>query len=232
MCVDNPRYLTKALGHEADTTGLSTLEQKKEMLSYCYRSWSGLTKFIQKQCGEQAKCVDFPLVGRFFRKEKDDPNEAFKFTFVPHIDFIATGKFAFPQNEFNVSPLSKRVPKAASTVKVSLGAIGSKAEYDRELVASILKDVMVKFIEANRFGKNVRVNMRIGYLHAYPNGELQFENGKTGEDDDENDYGTAAKQRYQPRCVGSDQQMSEKNLEKLGRALSSNAPSVNMMSCF
>jgi len=46
MCVDNPRYLTKALGHEADTTGLSTLEQKKEMLSYCYRSWSGLTKFI------------------------------------------------------------------------------------------------------------------------------------------------------------------------------------------
>ena len=55
---------------------------------------------------------------------------------------------------------------------------------------------MVKFIEANRFGKNVRVNMRIGYLHAYPNGELQFENGQAGEDDDENDYGTATKHRH------------------------------------
>ena len=47
MCVDNPYYLSKALGHEAKgDTGLETLEQKKEMLKYFYKSWSGLTKFI------------------------------------------------------------------------------------------------------------------------------------------------------------------------------------------
>lgn len=68
------------------------------------------------------------------------------FTFIPHIDFIASGKFQFPQNEFNISPLSKRVPKNVKAVKVSLGSIGMVCEYDRELVASILKDVMVKFV--------------------------------------------------------------------------------------
>ena len=70
-----------------------------------------------------------------------------------------------------------------NTVKVSLGAIGLKAEYDRDLVAAILKDIMVKFIEASRFGKNVRINLKIGYLHSYPNGELQFENGKDEEEE-------------------------------------------------
>ena len=68
-----------------------------------------------------------------------------------------------------------------NTVKVSLGAIGMKAEYDREMVAAILKDIFVKFIEASRMGKNVRINLKIGFLHAYPNGELQFENGNTDE---------------------------------------------------
>lgn len=94
------------------------------------------------------------------------------FTFIPHIDFIASGKFAFPQNEYNVSPLSKRVPKNVNTVKVSLGSIGINCEYDRELVASILKDVMVKFIENNRRGKEIKIDLKIGKLHAYPNGEL------------------------------------------------------------
>ena len=48
MCVDNPKYLSKALGHEEDTTGLVSLDEKKEMLSYFYKSWSGLTKFIYR----------------------------------------------------------------------------------------------------------------------------------------------------------------------------------------
>jgi hypothetical protein len=74
---------------------------------------------------------------------------------------------------------------------VSLGAIGAKAEYDRELVASILKDVMVKFIEASRFGKHVKVNMRIGHLHSYPNGELQFENSKPEDEHDESNLNSS-----------------------------------------
>ena len=69
------------------------------------------------------------------------------FTFIPHLDFVTSGKFQFPQNAYNVSPLSKRVPKNVKALKVSLGAIGENAEFDRELVASILKDVVLKFIQ-------------------------------------------------------------------------------------
>ena len=115
--------------------------------------------------------------------ERTDPNEQLKFCFVPHLDFIASGKFGFPQNKFNISPLSKRVPKHLNTVKVSLGTIGLKAEYDRELVAAILKDVMVKFIETSRFEKNVRINLKIGYLHSYPNVEFQFETSNMEEEE-------------------------------------------------
>ena len=50
MCVENPKYLSKALGHEEDTTGLVTLEEKKEMLMYFYKAWSGLAKYIYRQC--------------------------------------------------------------------------------------------------------------------------------------------------------------------------------------
>ena len=116
------------------------------MLKYFYRAWSALGKFIYSQCALQGKCVDFPLVGRFHYRSHQETGESKKFTFVPHIDFLASGKFSFPQNEWNISPLSKRVPKQAASVKVSLGAIGAACEYDRELVASILKDVMVKFV--------------------------------------------------------------------------------------
>jgi hypothetical protein len=51
MTIDNPRYLSMTLGHDPVTeggTGLKTLQQKKEMLKYIYKSWSGLSKYIQK----------------------------------------------------------------------------------------------------------------------------------------------------------------------------------------
>ena len=69
MCVDQPHYLAKALGHDnSEGTGLHTLDQKKEMLKYFYKAWSGLVKFIYSQCALKGKCVDFPLVGRFIAR--------------------------------------------------------------------------------------------------------------------------------------------------------------------
>lgn len=153
MCVDSPHYLSRALGHDnAEGTGLTTLDQKKEMLSYFYKAWSGLAKYIKRQCAEQGRCVDFPLVGRFIQRKSiplavnDETESENKYSFIPHLDFVASGKFKFPQNQYNISPLSKRVPKGQATVTVSLGAIGQSAEYDRELVASILKDTICKFV--------------------------------------------------------------------------------------
>lgn len=47
MCVDQPKYLSKALGHDPNQgTGLETMTEKKEMLKYFYKAWSGLTKYI------------------------------------------------------------------------------------------------------------------------------------------------------------------------------------------
>ena len=76
--MDSPDYLSKALGHDADVeggTGLQTLEQKKEMLKYFYKSWSGLTRFIYSQCVTKGVCVDFPLVGRFILKQNEEKQE-------------------------------------------------------------------------------------------------------------------------------------------------------------
>ena len=112
-----------------------------------------MTKYLYQQCGINGKCVDFPLVGKFYcrlsKPTTDDTKAADKpqinFTFIPHLDFIDSGKFQFPQNEFNISPLSKKVPKV-TPIKISLGAISVTCEYDRDIVASILKDVMVMFV--------------------------------------------------------------------------------------
>jgi len=46
----------------------------------------------------------------------------------------------------NISPLSKRVPKGLKAIRVSLGAIGMVCEFDRDLVASILKDAISQFV--------------------------------------------------------------------------------------
>lgn len=87
------------------------------MLSYFYKAWSGTAKFIKRQCAEQGKCVDLPLVGRFLPRKciplavDNETDSDGKFSFIPHLDFVASGKFKFPQNQYNISPLSKRVPK-------------------------------------------------------------------------------------------------------------------------
>ena len=103
MCVDQPHYLSRALGHDNNEgTGLTTLDQKKEMLSYFYKAWSGLAKYMKRQCAEQGKCVDFPLVGRFIQRRnvpitmEDESEGENRFTFIPHLDFVSSGKFKFP----------------------------------------------------------------------------------------------------------------------------------------
>lgn len=153
MCIENPKYLSKMLGHDSMAgTGLTSLDQKKEFLKYLYKAWSGLTKSIHHQITVNGKQVDFPLLGRFFYRkqivnnytnpEGSKSKDKVSFMFVPHIDFINSGRFSFPQNLYNVSPLSKKVPKVA-THRIQLGAIGDQCEYDPDIVFAILKDVMV-----------------------------------------------------------------------------------------
>ena len=96
---------------------------------------------------------------------------------MPHLDFIGSGHFKFKENTWNVSPFSKAsVGFQSALCTVSLTSLGAVCSLDRESVAAGLKAVFVKFIEAGRSGKYCKLDMRIGYLVAFPNGQLCFEN--------------------------------------------------------
>lgn len=41
------------------------------------------------------------------------------------------------------------------------------------------KEMVNKFIALNKLSKDCTLNLGPGYLHAYPNGEIQFENAQT-----------------------------------------------------
>ena len=41
---------------------------------------------------------------------------------------------------------------------------------------AVLKDLFSRFIEENRKGREVSLDLTFGTLHAYPNSDLQFEN--------------------------------------------------------
>ena len=97
--------------------------------------------------------------------------------FMPHLDFVGSGHFKFTENAFNVSPFSKgSVGFQSAQCTVSLTSLGAVCSLDRESVAAALKAVFVKFIEAGRSGKFCKLDMRVGYIVAYPNGQLSFEN--------------------------------------------------------
>ena len=40
---------------------------------------------------------------------------------------------------------------------------------------ALYKDIIREFIEQNKKGKECTLNFRMGFLHAYPNGDIQFE---------------------------------------------------------
>ena len=78
--VQNPEHLRNDKGN-------LNKDEKKERMKVYYKVWSGLTKYIKSQC-EKGRCVDFPLVGKFMKLLNSDT-----FLFVPHIDFLESGKF-------------------------------------------------------------------------------------------------------------------------------------------
>ena len=90
---------------------------------------------------------------------------------MPHLDFVGSGHFKFPENEFNVSPFASRAKSfATSPTTVSLTSIGAVCSMDRETVATALKAIFVGFIQAGRAGRYCKLDFRIGHLVVYPNG--------------------------------------------------------------
>jgi hypothetical protein len=48
--------------------------------------------------------------------------------------------------------------------------------FPSDAVHAVLKDLFSRFIEENRKGREVCLDLTFGTLHAYPNSDLQFEN--------------------------------------------------------
>lgn len=129
---------------------------------------------------DQGKCVDLPLCGRFCRVT----NETRVF-FVPHLDFVASASFSFPENESNISPFTKgSAGMSINLVTVSLSSVAASCKIDRETCGTIIKEIFVNFIKHARKSRYVKLDMKVGHLICYPNGSLQFENNAENENKD------------------------------------------------
>ena len=114
-------------------------EEERKKLREVNKVWAATMKSLKALC-DQGKCVDFPLCGRFSRIVTDQP----KVYFVPHLDFVASASFLFPENDSNVSPFTKGT--ANSFVTVSLSSVAAICKLDRESCGSMLKEIFVKFV--------------------------------------------------------------------------------------
>ena len=82
---------------------------------------------------------------------------------MPHLDFVSSGCFKFPENDFNISPLSKQ-SKAfkANLITVSLTSVSAVVDLDRETVTNCLKALFVRFVEMGRRGVYTCLDLKIG----------------------------------------------------------------------
>ena len=74
--------------------------QLRDRVRKYQRVWQALVKYLRSQCGEKARCVDFPLLGKFMKLGE-------QFMYVPSLEFVDSGKFSFPENDYNMSPFNK-----------------------------------------------------------------------------------------------------------------------------
>ena len=60
-------------------------------------------------------------------------------------------------------------------MQVSYTALSQVCGVPSDSVHSIMKELFSRFIEENRRGREVVLDLGFGSLHAYPNSDLQFE---------------------------------------------------------
>lgn len=117
-------------------------EAERKQLRDVNKVWAATMKSLKALC-DQGKFVDLPLCGRFRRIDA----EKSKVCFVPHLDFVASASFSFPENESNISPFAKSSEK--NLVTVSLSSIAAVCKLDRETCGTILKEIFVRFVSLN-----------------------------------------------------------------------------------
>ncbi|TNV82554.1 hypothetical protein FGO68_gene2673 [Halteria grandinella] len=176
LCVVNPKY-TKEI--EISTPdGKEDRNYQKARGRIFRKVFATLSRYLESQVKDKGRCVEFPLCGKFI-KRKDQSESNYGFIFIPSLEFLSAGHFQFPENEYNISPLSKSVQVLSGvtqqTVSSSALSVACGVGIERDHVMLILKEIFTKFIEENRKGKECLLDLKIGFLHAYPNSDLQFE---------------------------------------------------------
>lgn len=140
-------------------------------------------KALQRQV-KQNKCIEIPSAGKFKRLPTGTTA-----CFMPALDLLASGRFKFPENDFNISPMSKAAIKFHQSELLSLSAISQAADCTREEAATTLKLIFNCFVEQARLGKLCSVNLTIGVLtYTVATGELQFVNSIAPVQDETSDY--------------------------------------------
>ena len=144
-------------------------EEERKKLKEVNKVWAATIKSLKALC-DQGRCVDLPLCGRFSRIVSEQP----KVCFVPHLDFVASASFSFPENDSNVSPFTKS--KDRSFVTVSLSSIAAICKLDRESCGSMLKEIFVKFVSHFKVTFSFRSIMlaRVGTLSWTSKSEIQW----------------------------------------------------------
>lgn len=85
------------------------------------------------------KCIDVPFAGKFKRVSSTEGEQSV--CFMAALDLLGAGRFNFPENFFNVSPVSKTALRFHNSESLSLSAISASAEVTREEAASVLKQI-------------------------------------------------------------------------------------------
>ena len=114
-------------------------DEERKRLREVTKVWAATMKSLKALC-DQGRCVDLPLCGRFRRLAVDQA----RVCFVPHLDFVASASFSFPENDANVSPFTKGFDHSPATI--SLASVAAVCKLDRETCGTSLKQIFVKFV--------------------------------------------------------------------------------------
>lgn len=83
---------------------------------------------------------------------------------LPSLDFVTSGRFKLMESTTLVSPMSRNALRFHLSEAISLTAVSAAAETSREQTASIIKQIMHKFVEFARGNKELKLGFGFGNL--------------------------------------------------------------------
>ena len=102
------------------------------------------------------------------------PAEGAFYSFVPSLDCIESGKFAFKEDSYNLRPLTDLAKWPI--IQMSASSIGQACGLSRARVLDILKEIFVRLVEMAKRSDDIKLDFKVGYVNISAANELFFEN--------------------------------------------------------